>query len=90
MESIERLTPGIFEEVTGNPKIMCANVDMYSGLVYKMLHIPQELFTPVFALARITGWCAHRLEEVFTGGRIMRPAYKAIFQHHNYIPLESR
>lgn len=90
MESIERLTPGVFEEVTGNQKIMCANVDMYSGLVYKMLNIPQELFTPVFALARITGWCAHRLEEVFTGGRIMRPAYKAIFQHHKYIPLELR
>ena len=69
---------------------MCANVDMYSGLVYKMLGIPEELFTPLFALARITGWCAHRLEEVLTGGRIMRPAYKALFKHKEYIPLEAR
>ena len=90
MESIERLSPGLFAEVTGKEKIMCANVDMYSGLVYTMLGIPQELFTPVFALARITGWCAHRLEEVATGGRIMRPAYKAIFRHHEYIPLSER
>ena len=90
MESIERLTPDIFAEVTGNPKIMCANVDMYSGLVYNMLNIPQELFTPVFAMARITGWCAHRLEEVVTGGRIMRPAYRAIFKHQDYVPLDQR
>ena len=55
-----------------------------------MLNIPQELFTPLFAMARITGWCAHRLEEVVTGGRIMRPAYKALFQHQEYIPLDQR
>ena len=90
MESIERLSPALFAEVTGKEKIMCANVDMYSGLVYTMLGIPQELFTPVFALARITGWCAHRLEEVVTGGRIIRPAYKAVFRHHDYIPLAER
>ena len=90
METIERLSPGIFAEVTGNNKIMCANVDMYSGLVYNMLNIPQELFTPVFAMARITGWCAHRLEEVVTGGRIMRPAYRAIFKHQDYVPLDQR
>ncbi len=90
MESVERLSPSLFAEVTGKEKIMCANVDMYSGLVYTMLGIPQELFTPVFALARITGWCAHRLEEVVTGGRIIRPAYKAIFRHHDYIPLTDR
>lgn len=90
MESIERLSPAIFAEVTGNAKIMCANVDMYSGLVYTMLNIPPELFTPVFAMARITGWCAHRLEEVMTGGRIMRPAYKAIFKHQDYVPLDER
>ncbi len=90
MESIERLSPALFAEVTGKEKIMCANVDMYSGLVYKMLGIPEELFTPLFALARITGWCAHRLEEVLTGGRIMRPAYKALFKHKEYIPLEAR
>ena len=90
MESIERLTPRLFAEVTGKAKIMCANVDMYSGLVYSMMGIPQELFTPVFAMARITGWCAHRLEEVTTGGRIMRPAYKALYNHQEYIPLTER
>jgi len=90
MESVERLTPAVFSEVTGSEKIMCANVDLYSGLVYTMLGIPPELFTPVFAMARITGWCAHRLEEVFTGGRIMRPAYKAVFHPQKYIPLEAR
>ena len=90
MEAIERLSPAAFAEITGNSKIMCANVDMYSGLVYTMLNIPPELFTPVFAMARITGWCAHRLEEVITGGRIMRPAYKAVFKHQDYIPLEQR
>ncbi len=90
MEAVERLTPAVFEEVTGSKKIMCANVDMYSGLIYTMLHIPPELFTPVFALARITGWCAHRIEEIFTGGRIMRPAYKAVFHRHQYIPLNKR
>ena len=55
-----------------------------------MLHIPPELFTPVFAMARITGWCAHRLEEVMTGGRIMRPAYKALFCYHEYVPHDQR
>ncbi|MCI8525877.1 MAG: citrate synthase [Oscillospiraceae bacterium] len=90
METIERLTPHLFAEVTGKEKVMCANVDLYSGLIYKMLNIPQELFTPVFAMARIPGWCAHRIEEVVTGGRIMRPAYKAVFQHQDYIPLKDR
>ena len=69
---------------------MCANVDFYSGLVYTMLGISQELFTPLFAMARITGWCAHRIEEVMTSGRIMRPAYRAIFTHQDYIPLSER
>jgi len=90
MESIERLTPGVFAEITGSEKIMCANVDMYSGLVYSMLNIPAELFTPVFAMARVPGWCAHRLEEVVTCNRIMRPAYKALFKHKDYVPLLDR
>ena len=64
-ESVERLTPGIFHRVTGDNKTMCANVDMYSGLVYKMMDIPPELYTPLFAIARIVGWCAHRVEEVY-------------------------
>ena len=90
LESIERLTPQLFAEVTGKEKAMCANVDMYSGLIYTMLGIPKELFTPVFAMARITGWCAHRLEEVVTGGRIIRPAYKALFKPQTYTPLDKR
>ena len=90
LESIERLSPDLFAEVTGKKKVMCANVDFYSGLVYTMLGISQELFTPLFAMARITGWCAHRIEEVMTSGRIMRPAYRAIFTHQDYIPLSER
>lgn len=90
MEAIERVTPGVFAEVTGKEKVMCANVDMYSGLIYQMLDIPQDLFTALFAVARITGWCAHRMEEVLTGGRIYRPAYKPLIRRKEYIPLDRR
>ena len=76
--SVERLTPGVFAEVKNNHKVMCANVDMYSGFVYKMLGIPTEMYTPLFAISRIVGWCAHRLEEVIGCGRIIRPAYKSM------------
>lgn len=90
MEAVERVTPRVFAEVTGSKKIMCANVDMYSGLIYKMLNIPAELYTPLFAVARITGWCAHRIEEVLTGGRIYRPAYKGIFPNRPYVAMNAR
>lgn len=90
METIERVTPKVFSEITGSRKIMCANVDMYSGLIYQMLDIPQELFTPLFAVARISGWCAHRIEEVLTGRRIYRPAFKAIVPGRDYTPLDQR
>jgi citrate synthase len=90
MESIERLTPDLFAKVTGKEKAMCANVDMYSGLVYKMLDIPEDLYTPLFAVARVTGWCAHRIEEALTGGRIIRPAYKSVCPKHTYVPMEER
>ena len=69
---------------------MCANVDMYSGLIYNMLGIPEDLYTPLFASARIAGWCAHRLEEVLTGNRIMRPAYRAALKKAPYIPIDAR
>ena len=69
---------------------MCANVDLYSGLIYNMLDIPEDLYTPLFASARIAGWCAHRLEEVLTGNRIMRPAYRAALKKAPYIPMEAR
>ena len=67
LEMIERLTPELFKEVKGDEKKMCANVDMYSGFVYKMLGIPEDLFTPLFAVSRMAGWCAHRFEESMTG-----------------------
>lgn len=90
MERIERLTPEVFAQITGKTKVMCANVDMYSGLIYKMLRIPPELYTPVFATARISGWCAHRIEEALTGGRIIRPAYKATVTAQSYVPMAQR
>ncbi len=90
MEAVERVTPDLFAEITGHEKTMCANVDMYSGLIYQMLNIPPELFTPLFAVARIPGWCAHRMEEILTGGRIYRPAYKPLIHHRDYIPMDQR
>ena len=90
LERIERLTPEVFREITGKEKVMCANVDMYSGLVYRMLGIPQELYTPLFAMARMTGWCAHRIEEVFNTNKIIRPAYKVISEKKEFVPMAQR
>ncbi len=90
LESIERLTPKIFEEVKHSGKAMCANIDMYSGFVYRMLGIPQELFTPLFAVSRMAGWCAHRFEEMNSGRRIIRPAYKSISHEKEYVDLKNR
>ena len=91
IESIERLTPDVFRHITGKDKPMCANVDLYSGFVYSMLNIPQDLFTPLFATARMVGWCAHRMEEIYTDpGRIIRPAYKAVAPSRPFIPLDDR
>ena len=90
LENVEKLTPEVFAEVKGDDKVMCANVDLYSGLVYKVLKIPEDLFTPLFATARIAGWCAHRLEELISGGRIMRPAYKSVSNARTYIAPADR
>lgn len=90
LEAIEKLTPGIFERKRGLSKVISANVDMYSGLVYRMLGIPTDLFTPLFAVSRMPGWAAHRMEELLNGNRIVRPAYKAIGPKQTYIDLESR
>ena len=90
LENVEMLTPEVFAEVKGDDKVMCANVDLYSGLVYKVLKIPEDLFTPLFATARIAGWCAHRLEELISGGRIMRPAYKSVSHARTYIAPADR
>ena len=91
IESVERLTPQVFAQETGHEKMLCANVDLYSGFVYQMLNIPEELFTPLFATARMVGWCAHRLEEVYTpGNKIIRPAYKAVAPKRPFVPLAQR
>ena len=71
-------------------KPVCANVDFYSGFVYTMLGIPRELFTPIFAIARISGWCAHRLEELVNAGKIIRPAYKYVGHHRPYCTMQDR
>ena len=90
LDSIERLTPQIMKSERGIEKAICANVDMYSGLVYKMLQIPEELYTPLFAVSRMAGWSAHRMEELLTGNRIIRPAYKAIPKKRPYVKIGDR
>ena len=90
LEAIERITPQVFAEVKGVEKPMCANVDLYSGLVYRVLGIPEDLYTPLFASARVAGWCAHRLEELTTSSKIMRPAYKSVIKSREFKPLEER
>jgi citrate synthase len=91
-ETIEELAPEAFAKFKGgNSKLVSANVDFYSGFVYKSIDIPKELFTPIFAIARMAGWCAHRLEEVtFASKRIIRPAYKNVFGRIDYEMLEER
>lgn len=90
MESIERIGLPMIMKRKNFKVPICANVDMYSGLVYNMLGIPEDLFTPLFAIARISGWCAHRMEEVLTCNKIIRPAYRAAFQEAPYLPWAER
>ena len=90
LENIELLTPEVFSEIKGVEKTMCANVDLYSGLVYKVLGIPEDLYTPIFAVARTAGWCAHRLEELTSGGKIIRPAYKSVSKPREFKPIIER
>ena len=91
LEAIERITPKLFNSFKGTSKPMCANVDLYSGLVYRMLDIPVEMYTPLFAISRVSGWCAHRIEEYQTSKKIIRPAYKFIANNSNvYVPLDKR
>ena len=90
-ETVERLTPEVLLSVKGESKVVCGNVDLFSGMVYKMMGIPQELYTPLFAVARIVSWCAHRIEEVYQpGNRIIRPAYKAVAPMRTFVPLDQR
>lgn len=91
LESIERLSPEVILREKGTKKDMCANVDMYSGFVYTMLNIPEDLFTPLFACGRMAGWAAHRFEEIVNGKRIIRPAYKTWRKGSRpYIPIDQR
>lgn len=87
--AVQKLGPVAMREVKGT-KDVCANVDLFSGLVYQMLGISPDLFTPLFAISRIPGWCAHRVEEVEFANRIMRPAYKYLGKPQTYQPLEDR
>lgn len=91
MERIERVAIDTIYSVKGHDKVLCANVDFYSGFVYDCIGIPREIYTPLFAMARIVGWCAHRNEELnFEGRRIIRPAYRCITSEEEYIPLSER
>ena len=90
---VEKLTPEVFRQFKGekSAKVVCINVDFYSGFVYSCIGVPKELYTPLFAMARIAGWCAHRIEELtFSAKRIIRPAFKNVYGSRDYIPLELR
>lgn len=88
--AVERLAPEVIAKERKIYKGVSANVDFYSGFVYSMLDLPPELYTPIFAIARIAGWSAHRIEEIINEGKIIRPAYKAVAKHKSYVPLEDR
>lgn len=87
--AIEQMAPLVIAEEKGS-KDVCANIDLYSGLIYQMLGLSEDLFTPMFAISRIPGWCAHRVEEVVFANRIIRPAYKYLGVTQKYVPLEER
>ena len=89
-EYIENHTQALRAEITGNDKPMCANVDLYSGFVYDVLGIPTDLSTPLFANARLSGWCAHRLEEFTIGKKLMRPSYRSVEPIREYVPIKER
>ena len=90
LELIEKITPGVFYEMKGLTKPICANVDLYSGFIYEMLGIPQELYTAMFAIARIVGWSAHRIEELICMDKIIRPAYVSTNGRKEYRKIEDR
>ena len=87
---VEELAPEIISRERKIYKGVCANVDFYSGFVYRMLDIPQELFTPIFAVARMVGWSAHRMEELINTDKIIRPAYQSVCPVRDYVPIEQR
>ena len=87
---IERMAPEVIAKERRIYKGVSANVDFYSGFVYSMLDIPVELYTPIFAMARIVGWSAHRLEELINGDKIIRPAYKSVTTERDYMEIKER
>jgi citrate synthase len=87
---VEILAPQVIAKVRRIYKGVSANVDFYSGFVYSMLDLPPELYTPLFAVARIAGWSAHRIEELVNAGKIIRPAYKSVTKVQSYVPMNKR
>ena len=87
---VERLAPQVIAEERKIYKGVSANIDFYSGFVYSMLNLPIELYTPIFAISRIAGWSAHRIEELINAGKIIRPAYKSVSVRRPYTPLAER
>lgn len=87
---VERIAPLVITTNRNAPKGVAANVDFYSGFVYRMLDIPPELYTPLFAISRVVGWSAHRLEELANGGKLIRPAYKSVSAVRDYVPIKDR
>lgn len=87
---IEKRTPELYEQVHGVKKTMCANLDLYSGFVYSALNIPNDIATPLFALARLSGWAAHRIEELTAGKKLIRPAYINVQPHKEFVPISKR
>ena len=90
IKSVERLGPQVMRDVRGITKPISTNIDMYTGFVYEMLGIQQDLFTPIFAIARMAGWAAHRMEELYGPARIIRPAYNSVMRPHSYVPIDER
>jgi citrate synthase len=88
--NVERLSPALFQKIKKSNKVISPNVDFYSGFVYDLLGFPRDIYTPLFAMARVVGWSAHRIEELINGRRIIRPAYKNVSTPQKYIPLSQR
>ena len=90
LELLEERAIEVFGRVKNNGKTVSSNVDFYSGFVYEMIGLPQEIFTPLFAMARIVGWSAHRLEELINTDKIIRPAYRCVQPAEPYVALKER
>jgi citrate synthase len=88
--TVAKLAPEVLSEHKNTRMNVSPNVDFYSGFVYDMLNIPEELYTPIFCIARVAGWSAHRIEELVSGGKIVRPAYRNVYKRREYVPIDRR